>query len=119
VCIVSAVGDNFRDTFPEKYPWYPTTSPNTYPPSIIPTSVPTTVIPVTPDLSKFATKEDIEDLRKTMEELKLLLKAAIRYDEMTQQRECETAEKIALIKQVAEAVGVDLSDLHLGEKKED
>lgn len=64
------------------------------------------------------TKEDIEainkqleEMRRDMEELKKLLKAAIEYNKKVGEPHCENDEKIALIKQVADALGVDLTDV--------
>jgi len=68
---------------------------------------------VVPNAVPFATKEDIAEIKKQIEELKILLKAAIKYDEMTNQPHCENEDKIALIKKVADMVGVDLKDLDL------
>lgn len=65
------------------------------------------------NISTYATKEDIAEIKKELEELKKLLKSAIKYDEMTSQPHCETEDKIALIKKVADMVGVDLKDLDL------
>jgi len=64
-------------------------------------------------LSNFVTKEEFNKLKTDIEELKILLKAAIRYDEKTNQPHCEHEDKVTLIKRLAEAVGVDLSDLDL------
>lgn len=98
MCVVSAVGDYWRDDFTKKYPsvW----------PAIEQVNSPI-------DLSKFATKDDIERIRKELVELKELLKAAIRFDSATDQDHCENEDKIALIKKVADAVGIDLKDLDL------
>jgi hypothetical protein len=107
MCVVSAVGDYWKDDFNKRYPnWPERTDP--FAPNAFPTSK---NLPI--DLSKFATKEDIENIKKDLLELKELLKAAIKYDEKTNQPHCENDEKIALIKQVAKAVNVDLSDLNL------
>lgn len=56
-------------------------------------------------------REEIENLKKEIESLKKLLKAAKIYDEETGQPECETAEKIALFKALAKALGIDVSDI--------
>jgi hypothetical protein len=106
MCVVSAVGDNWRDTFPKKYPnWEDVIN---HIPQFVPN--PTSVVK---DADLEQIKADIASIRSDMIELKKLLKAAIEYDEKTGQRHCETEDKIALIKRVADAVGVDLSDLHL------
>jgi hypothetical protein len=56
-------------------------------------------------------RDEFDALKREVEELKLLLQAAKRYDEKTGQPDCENADKLALIKRVAEALGVDLSGL--------
>lgn len=54
------------------------------------------------------TREEFEALKQEVEALKGLLKAAKIYDEQTGQPDCETDEKMALLRQIAEKVGVDL-----------
>lgn len=113
MCAVSAISDNYKDNFHEKYPWIkPWVNPDPYPsePVIPPTPAPNLV-----DLDKYATREQIEELRKDLEELKKLIKAAIKYDEATNQPHCEDEQKMDLIRRVAEAVGVDLKDLNIQE----
>lgn len=100
MCVVSYVGDYWKDDFEDKWP-------NIYE-KIITEPSPNTI-----DMNQFATKEDIAAIRREIEELKKLLKAAIKYDEATNQPHCEMEDKIDLIKKVAEMVGVDLSDLNL------
>lgn len=56
-------------------------------------------------------KEDLDALRKEIEELKILLLAAKRYDEATGQPDCEMDEKVDLIRRVAEYVGVDVNEV--------
>lgn len=57
------------------------------------------------------TREEFEALRKDVQELKELLLAAKKFDEATNQPDCEAEDKVALIKRVAEAVGVDLEEV--------
>lgn len=57
------------------------------------------------------TREEFERLKAEVAELKELLKAAKRYDERTGQPDCEMEDKIALLKRLAELVGVDLSEV--------
>lgn len=105
MCVVSYVGDYWRETFPERYPdWEDKVK---YWPVI---NNPTSVIK---DADLEQIRSELNSIRNEMIELKKLLKAAIDYDEKTDQHHCENENKIALIKRVAEAVGVDLSDLNL------
>jgi hypothetical protein len=57
------------------------------------------------------TREEFEALKKEVEELKKVLQAAKKYDEVTNQKDCEIEEKIQLVKRVAEFFGIDLSDV--------
>lgn len=56
-------------------------------------------------------RAEFEQLRKEMMELKELLKAAKAYDDLTNQPNCEKEENVKVLKKVAEALGVDLSDV--------
>ena len=98
MCVVSNVGDYWKDRLPNTYPWI---NPN----------------PSQPFLYNQPTREEFEQLKQEIQELKLLLKAALRYDEKTNQPHCEQEEKIALIKKLAEYVGVDLSDVFKTEEE--
>lgn len=98
MCIVSNIGDGWRDTFPERYPWM---QPYVQP-------LPLTPIPVSiPGVSK----EEFDRLKREVEELRKLLSAAKAFDAATGQPNCEVDEKVALIKRIAEYVGVDLRDV--------
>jgi hypothetical protein len=88
MCMYSAIGDNFKDQFPHKWP--------NIQPEIFPVGV---------------SQKEFDALKKEMEELKKLLKAAKLFDTATNQPHCEVEDKIKLIKQIAKLVGVDLKDL--------
>lgn len=93
MCIVSMIGDQWGRDFHRRYPdlldrtSYPFGTPahlqNNFDPEII-------------------------KLRKEVEELKKLLLAAKVYDKETGQPECQVDEKVASIKAVAKALGVDM-----------
>lgn len=102
MCMVSAVGDNWRDDFKKRYPNWHNTNPV---PPLVPNWPNTNVPTNTP------TRDEFENLKKEVEELKKVLLAAKQFDEATNQKDCEMEEKIALIKRVAEAVGVDMNDV--------
>lgn len=97
MCTVSMVGDYWKDIYPEKYPWI-----KEYPGSGL---VPTITYPDGP------TKEEFAALKKEVEELKILLLAAKRFDTATNQHDCHMDEKVALIKKIAEIVGVSMEDV--------
>lgn len=64
-------------------------------------------VPADPNISR----EEFEELRKEMEELKQLLLAAKAFDEATGQPDCEMDEKVELIRRVAELVGIDVDEV--------
>lgn len=104
MCVVSNIGDSWRGNFPNTYP--------TITPWVInnPTEV-TKVEFVNLQQQNEELKKEVAKLRKDLEELKLLLKAAQRYDEQTGQPNCELEEKIDLIKKICKLVDVDISDV--------
>jgi len=57
------------------------------------------------------TSPELEALRKEVEDLKGLLKVAKKYDEDNNQPDCEKADKVEIVKRVAELVGVELEEL--------
>lgn len=110
------MGDYWKDQLPKKHPWVQPGYPSmpTYPggggvpmPGIDYPVQPTITLPPVETVKK----EDFEALRKEVQELKELLKAAIKYDKETGEPDCHMDEKIELIKQVAKYVGVDLKDV--------
>lgn len=100
MCIMSSIGDEWGRTYPDRWPNVP-----------VPPSTTTTVYTVTPEVSK----EEFDALKREVEALKELLKAAKIYDEATGQPDCEMDEKVELIRRVAELVGVDMDEI-LGER---
>lgn len=56
-------------------------------------------------------KKEFADLRKEVEDMKKLLERAAEYDRQNNEPACEVEEKVALLKRVAELVGVDLKDV--------
>lgn len=94
MCVVSMIGDDWNRRWPKKWPDIPDTFPE---------------IPVR--IEKYITREEFDALKKEVEELKDLLIAAKKYDENTGQPDCEMEDKIALIKKIAEAVGVNMDDV--------
>jgi len=94
MCVVSNIGDFWGKTAPERYPSIPWTDP-------------TPTVTVTSGVSQY----EFDKLKKEVEELRKLLLAAKEYDEATGQPDCEVDEKVALIRRIAEFVGVDMSDV--------
>jgi hypothetical protein len=100
MCTVSNVGDYWNKQWPDRHPWVD--------PYIQPGVNPTN--PFLPNING-PTREEFEALKKDIEALKELLKAAKKFDEETNQPHCEHEDKVALIKKMAELVGVDLKDV--------
>lgn len=87
------VGDHFGDRWKDKYPQIPPT-----------VAAPAFQWPV-------ISRDEFEALKKEVELMKGLLIRAKLYDEENKEPHCEMDEKVALLKKVAEAVGVDLSEI--------
>ena len=101
MCVVSAIADDFTARIPKTYPFVV--------PWVEPVAPPdwTYVVP------EFATKADLEALRKEVQEIRELLKSAQKFDEATGQPNCDSPDKFKLLKLLAEALKVDLSGLKL------
>jgi len=105
MCVVSFVGDSFGQK------WYPSfQQPNPY------------VAPIDPEkfMDKTITniwkgdqvsKEEFEALKKEVEFMKQMLIKAKIYDEKNNEPNCEMEDKVALLKKIAELVGVDLTEV--------
>lgn len=96
MCVVSMVGDRYT----ERWPWattpiYP--APNTG-------AGTTTNYPA-------VSKAEFDALKRDVEEMKELLKAAKAIDVALGEPDCEQDEKLAVLRRVAELVGVDLEDV--------
>lgn len=101
MCVVSMIGDHYKELipkrFPDFFPNYPNYDPNN-PPSIIVNQ-------------SEVTRAEFEELKKMVLEMKELLKKAKIYDEKNNEPNCEMEDKVALLKKVAELVGVDLKEI--------
>lgn len=111
MCIVSFVGDYYKD----KWPWIkPYIDPNIQPdPFRFPDKYPDMV--PQPKISEWfkpqVSKEDFDNLKKEVEEMKKLLIRAKEYDEKNDMPDCEIEDKIRILREVARLVGVDLDDV--------
>lgn len=95
MCVVSMVGDDFTKRWPDitPDPWRETEISE--------------LLRTTPEISR----EEFEEVKKEIEALKKLLKAAKIYDEETGQPDCEAEDKVKLIRGLMELVGVDPEDI--------
>lgn len=97
MCTVSMVGDHYRDFYPSRYPtWFQDSSPAAPAVIVTPSSI---------------SREEFEALRRDVEDMKKLLVRAKEYDERNGEPHCEMDEKVALLKRIAEVVGIDLADV--------
>lgn len=120
MCTVSNVGDYWRDRLPNTHPWVVPYNPNPIPginPSPMPGINPGMIDPlnnrtvIVQTIPPEVSKADIEALRNELEELKKLLKAAMKFDQATGQSECHMDAKVQMIKDVAKLVGVDMDEV--------
>ena len=98
------IGDHYRDKW--QNPAIPYTNPYQSYPLPIPNNIPgiTQYIQGVSQLEFDALKGDVLEMRE-------LLKRALDYDTKNGEPHCETDDKVALLKAVAKAVGVDLSEV--------
>ena len=96
MCTVSMVGDfyseKWRPQFPDSFPAAPQTL--TFWPGV--------------------TREEFDQLKREVQDMKLLLERARDYDRANGEPECSQEEKLALLRRVAELVGVEFPDLNGG-----
>jgi hypothetical protein len=94
------IGDHYKDWMPKKYP-------DVFP--IDTTDVPKSAFtwPVVNGISR----EEFDALKRDVEEMKALLKRAVKYDEDNNEPHCEIEEKMELLRKIAEAVGISLDDV--------
>ena len=69
------------------------------------------IFPFNQGLQPPVSREEFNTLKAELESIKKLLVAAKQYDTETNQPDCEDAEKIALFRQLAKALGVDINDV--------
>ena len=114
MCVYSMVIDYQRKHINEQFPWtLPWTVPGVYP-GVTPTVPPPWLVnpgEVIPGIPSGPTQADFDKLRNELEEMKTLLKAVEKFDRATGQPDCESEEKVAYLKKLAELLGVDLSDI--------
>lgn len=103
MCVVSMVGDHYREKW-DRYREY-----ISHP---VINSFPVINLPVAPAVSK----EEFDQLKREVADLRKLLERAKEYDARTGQPDCEIADKMEFLRQVAKLVGVSLDDV-IGERK--
>ena len=100
MCVVSMIGDQYRDSFPQRWPDFVPYVPydDTYSQEL-------------DALEKEIKKDELDALRKEVKELKEELRKAKEYDARTGQLDCEMGNKIDFMRSVGKLVGVDLDDV--------
>lgn len=99
MCVVSNIGDHYRRSIPETFPWWDPTK------IVMPQDAPS--------------KEEFEKLKKEVQKMKRELDAAKKQDIAEGNPDCEMEEKVEILKQIAKLVGIDLGNVfdHLDKKK--
>jgi hypothetical protein len=103
MCVVSMVGDHYNDKWRDRWPdiW----------PKPDRSSDPEDTKRKVEKILEQIHKSELDKLREEVKELKKLWDSARKYDEANGESECQLEEKVALIKALAKALGVDMSDL--------
>ena len=83
MCVVSAVIDNYEQWRPDIFKGFE-------------------------PVHVWATKQEIEELRKEIQMLKDILVKAKLFDDEIGQMDCEKVEKVAILKKIAKALDIDL-----------
>lgn len=123
MCVVSFMGDHYNDKWKEKYPW-PQTIPGTIQPlgPLVPNPVQPYTSPNEDILSKLfqreITRQEFDDLKKEVEEMKKILTLAAEYDKRNNEPHCEMEQKVDLLKKMAGLFGISLDDV-FGKPKEE
>lgn len=101
MCVVSMVGQHYTDKWERLYaPYQQPINENTW----------EKLLQIPPS------KKEFDELKKEVEEMKLLLLRAKLYDEKNNEPECEIDEKVRILKAVAKLFDVDLSEIFKNEK---
>ena len=98
MCVVSNIGDHYTDWLPKKYPSQPWERGIAIPDGATKAEV-------------VILQAEVERLRKDIEQMKKELAAAKKQDEEDGNPDCEMEEKVEILKRIAKAVGVDLSEI--------
>ncbi len=98
MCMYSMVTTNQFERWPQRFPWVE--------PIVNPPQPNTWYVRPQPAPSR----EEFDALKAELEALRELLKAAKIYDESTGQPDCEDADKVQILRTLAELLGVDLGE---------
>jgi len=98
MCVVSMIGEHFRETLPKQHPQIFPQAPDGVP----------VWMPLASGVVAPVSREEFLVLKKTVDEMVVLLRRAKLYDEEHNEPDCEIEEKMDLLRKVARLVGVDL-----------
>ena len=108
MCVVSMIMDHYDHKWRPYYPGAPI-DPE---PWKRPWERPYEPVPPLPPIPKpQVTPEDIEDIRRDLEEMKKLIKRAKKYDRENNEPDCESDDKIERLRKIADAVGIDFDEI--------
>ena len=111
MCTVSMISDHYHDKWNRPNTGYPWVQPSPGISPLRPNVDPIRDVELADLKRQLAVNREIMDMmRADIEEMKALLKRAKEYDERTGQHECESSDKVALLKKVAEAIGVEFDE---------
>lgn len=107
MCAVSAVTDHYIKKFepyqiPSTIPW-PTPAPMPVTPTVPPYSQIPAPLPIT--------RDEFDQLRKDILEMKEILKVLKEYDKTSNQPHCEKQENVAFLKKLAAQLDIELPEL--------
>jgi hypothetical protein len=97
MCVVSMIGDHYNDK------WSPYKKSTLFPDQSSTSITYNFEIPVS--------RTEFEKLKKEVQDMKELLIKAKLYDEKNNEPNCEMESKMAFLKEIAKAVGVDLEEV--------
>lgn len=109
MCAVSAVGDDWAQR--DKWPDWPTTIPWPVPDSNPPRRTPVTFPENGTSFRLNQLEKEVKALRERVLEMHEELRKARQQDIDEGNPDCEMEEKVSILKQIAELVGVDLKDV--------
>lgn len=102
MCNVSAVGDQFSDMWRLRFQGI---SP------LQPSLQPSLQWPPMQGLVPSISRQEFDELRREVAEMKLLLKEAKAKDEQAGEPECQHEDKLTILRKMAELVGINLDDV--------
>lgn len=110
MCVVSAMGDHYKDQFDPFKKYIPNQPIGPIPMSPIPNQNPDP-LDWLKKFQKDVTREEFNELKRQVEEMKKILKVAAEYDARNNEPHCEIEDKVKLLKEIAKLVGVNLDDV--------